>query len=480
MKKTYVTTMPNHIGAFLQASRCFARLGVNITRVSYNKAVDSHTLFIDAEGTEESLRAADEELTQIGYLPKTHAEPHVVLVEFRLRDEPGGVTQVLELIEKFQFNISYISSQENGTEYQLFKMGLFVENPQDMSAFLSEAEKLCQVRLINYNRSERVYDNSIFYNAFVSGLVEAMNGTEDDRSQLMINANLAMQTLDEKGQSPYRTFDSISRFAELLAVSKGEAFSPRITRHEITPQTAVTVIEPPCGSNTMIVESKGEVLFIDSGYACYEQEMLPILRRLLPDWDTMKKTILITHADVDHCGLTHLFDEVWCSRRSAECLRLEHEGLTAFREQNHLHKPYIQICKTLTSYRSTSPDKVRALWGSDAPITRPLEPIGFFTFGELSFEVYEGKGGHLPGEIVLIDYEHRVAFTGDVYVNVHGMTSEQKQYNRYAPILMTSVDTDPVLCAQERKAVFDRLGAGKWQVFGAHGARLEYDIGLTK
>ena len=476
MKKTYVTTMPNHIGAFLQASRCFARLGVNITRVSYNKAVDSHTLFIDAEGTEESLRAADEELTQIGYLPKTHAEPHVVLVEFRLRDEPGGVTQVLELIETFQFNISYISSQENGTEYQLFKMGLFVENPQDMSAFLSEAEKLCQVRLINYNRSERVYDNSIFYNAFVSGLVESMNGTEEDRSRLMINANLAMQTLDEKGQSPYRTFDSISRFAELLAVSKGEAFSPRITRHEITPETSVTVIEPPCGSNTMIVESKGEALFIDSGYACYEQEMLPILRRLLPDWDTMKKTILITHADVDHCGLTHLFDEVWCSSRSAECLRLEHEGLTAFREQNHLHKPYIQICKTLTSYRSTSPDKVRALWGSDAPIIRPLEPIGFFTFGELSFEVYEGKGGHLPGEIVLIDYEHRVAFTGDVYVNVHGMTSEQKQYNRYAPILMTSVDTDPVLCAQERKAVFDRLGAGKWQVFGAHGARLEYEV----
>ena len=47
VKKTYVTTMPNHIGAFLQASRSFARLGVNITRVSYNTAVDSHTLFID-------------------------------------------------------------------------------------------------------------------------------------------------------------------------------------------------------------------------------------------------------------------------------------------------------------------------------------------------------------------------------------------------------------------------------------------------
>ena len=49
MKKTYITTMPNHIGAFLKASECFAALGINITQVSYNKAVDSHTLFIDAE-----------------------------------------------------------------------------------------------------------------------------------------------------------------------------------------------------------------------------------------------------------------------------------------------------------------------------------------------------------------------------------------------------------------------------------------------
>ena len=68
MKKTFVTVMPNHIGAFLKASRCFASIGVNITRVSYNKAVDSHMLFIDAEGTCEQLETASEKLTQIGYL----------------------------------------------------------------------------------------------------------------------------------------------------------------------------------------------------------------------------------------------------------------------------------------------------------------------------------------------------------------------------------------------------------------------------
>ena len=64
MKKTYITTMPNHIGAFLKASQCFAALGVNITRVSYNKAVD--VLFIDAEGSAEQLAEADKMLAGIG------------------------------------------------------------------------------------------------------------------------------------------------------------------------------------------------------------------------------------------------------------------------------------------------------------------------------------------------------------------------------------------------------------------------------
>ena len=30
MKKTYATSMPNHIGAFLKASQCLAKLGLNV------------------------------------------------------------------------------------------------------------------------------------------------------------------------------------------------------------------------------------------------------------------------------------------------------------------------------------------------------------------------------------------------------------------------------------------------------------------
>ena len=158
-----------------------------------------------------------------------------------MADVPGSVTSILTLINNF--NISYISSQENGTEYQYFKMGLFVEDFDKISEFLKEAEKLCKVSVIDYNSSEKVYDNSIFYNNYVMGLSQTAGLSEDVCRELLVHVNLAMQTLDEQGLSPYRTFDSI------------------------------------------------------------------------------KKTILITHADVDHCGLLPVFDEIIASRKTCSCLK---------------------------------------------------------------------------------------------------------------------------------------------------------------
>lgn len=476
MKKTYITIMPDHIGAFLEASKCFAELGVNITRVSYNKAVDSQTLFIDAEGSAEKLAEADAKLTEIGYLNRQDSEANIILLEFKLLDIPGSVTKILEIISEFNFNISYISSQENNTGYQDFKMGLFIDDVSRVSGFIEKAESICPVKILDYNQSEKIMDNSIFYTTFVTSLARSVDMTEELRNELLVNTNLAMQTLDEEGLSPYKTFDSIGKFAELLSVCKGDAFSPRISRHQITDETEIMLIEPPCGSNTAIIKNGENYLFVDSGYACYSEEMLAIFKKLIPEFEDIEKRILITHADVDHCGLLHMFDEVVASVKSKECLTLEYCGGDGFREQNHLHKPYIRICKALTTYRLTPPEKIVTPWLDYPDQKEALRFIGTYNFADLSFEVYEGKGGHLRGEVILIDYEHKIAFTGDVYVNTHGMTSEQKIYNSYAPILMTSVDTDPELCAKERQAVMQRLGVGNWQIFGAHGMKKDIEI----
>lgn len=473
MKKTYVTKMPDHIGAFLKASKCFSELEINITRVSYNKAVDSHTLFIEVDGEESRFEKANERLREIGYLSDGEESGRIILIEFRLEDKPGSVTQILELISKFNFNISYISSQENGSGYQQFKMGLYVSATDNLTEFLAHAEALCEVKVLNYSNTEKIFDNSIFYNSYVDGLVNTMSLSVEKKELLLVNVNLAMQTLDEQGLSPYKTFDSISKFAELLAQSKGDNFKPRITEHNISPNTKITLIEPDCGSNTAIIESNGERVFVDSGYACYKSEMQRILKTLFSDFGERKETVIVTHADVDHCGLLNLFNEVVLSQRSAESLLAESDGEEGFRERNHLHLPYVNICKTLTEYETVDKTKLRPLWNKSS-LTLPLEQIGFYSVGELNFEVYEGKGGHLPGEILLIDFEHKVAFSGDVFINLADLTKKQAEYNQYAPILMTSVDTDSKLSSKERSAFFQRLGVGEWSIFGGHGQKKNY------
>lgn len=477
MKKTFVTVVPNHVGAFLKASKCFAQHGININRVSYNKAVDSHMLFIDVEGEEDQLEIATKELADIGYLKNEEKSKKVILVEFKLKDEPGRVTNILELISLYNFNISYMSSQANNTGYQNFKMGLVVDDETRINQFIGQASKFCELKTIDYNQADRIFDNSIFYNNFVSELCEYMDISEASREELLINSNLAMQGLDEAGVSPYRTFDSISRFAELLSNSRGDNFNPRITNYKITDNTEITLIEPPCGSNTAIINSNGKYLFVDSGYACYTEEMKKIFHEIIPEYDSLKKEMFLTHADVDHGGLFHEFSKVYASKKSAECLRLEYNEEDGFREQNALHKHYIRICKVLTSYPTIDPERVEIV-GGDIPsgCTDALVHTGYFDFGELHFQLYEGQGGHLAGESVLIDFDRKLVFSGDVFINKKDMTPEQTKYNMYAPILMTSVDTNPKLCAAERTALFNRLGAGKWHIFGGHGAAKIYSV----
>ena len=117
MKKTFTTRMPDRVGAFYLAGRSITDLGLNITRVSYNKAVDTHTLFLEVEGDADELARAELALKNLGYLKEDTEIGHVMLIEFMLRDEPGALLPVLELIDSFHFNISYISAQTDGTPY---------------------------------------------------------------------------------------------------------------------------------------------------------------------------------------------------------------------------------------------------------------------------------------------------------------------------------------------------------------------------
>ena len=470
MRKTYITTMPDKSGAFLEASRIIAAAGANITRVSYNKAVDTHTLFIDVSGTQAQLEAISGDLRRIGYIQNAGSGGRVLLVEFVLRDVPGAVQPVLELIHQYNFNISYISSHENDTPYQNFRMGLFLEHPEDIRDFLERASDLCEIRIIDYDESERVLDNTVFYMRFANRVAQKLNLPRRKANELTAQSNRIMQMLDERSEPPYKTFDYIGKFADMLAHYKGAAFAPRLSRLPLRSGGTLWCIEPPCGSNTYVFERGERLLFVDSGFACYAPEMVALLRRLFPGFDERPRQMVITHPDMDHCGLMNLFDEIYVSPVARQHFEWENAGEPNYRERNPAHAPYCVISRILSRYLPPEMTHLRVVEGEPDDPDDPLCPLGSFEFSGLRFALYRGNGGHADGEVAIVCASEELIFTGDIMVNISGFTREQAAFNRLAPYLMTSVNMDSRRASIEREALCQRFPANQYVYCCAHGA----------
>ena len=475
--------MPDRAGAFYLADRSITDLGLNITRVSYNKAVDAHTLFLEVEGEEAVLARAEQALKALGYLKEDTEIGHVMLIEFLLRDEPGTLLPVLELIDSFHFNISYISSQADGRPYQSFKMGLYVGDQSEMSLFMHRAALLCDVHVLEYDKSQKILDNTVFYLSFANEISDKLGLSRDEKQELILSANRIMQNLDERGASdgmPLKTFEYIGKFADFLSRSGGDAYVPRLTPLATAGGIKGLLVEPPCGSNTCVFWNDDTVLAVDTGFTCFAEALSALLHEHVPGFAEKEKILFLTHPDVDHTGAMDLFDRVYLSRTAVEHFEKERASLPACREDNPLHAPYVRISKVLSRYRP--PETVEMIPiepdGScpvpDRPVGCLMIPAGCIDVLGMHFEVYLGCGGHAPGEVVYLCRAHRIVFSGDIFVNIKGFTKAQARFNGLAPYLMTSVDTDPAAAAKQREDMFALLDSGDWTVFGGHGAPYLY------
>ena len=474
MKKTFATTMPDKIGAFMRATEIFARLKINILRVSYNKAIDAHMLFIEVNGEEDALNIAKSELIKAGYILNDFKKGKVVLLEFNILNKPGALLPVLRLIDKYKFNISYISSKENESDFLIFKMGLLIEKEENLNNFLEDAQKLCRVKIIDFEKSNINLDNTVFYISFVNKIAEDMGLLEEEKNELLINSNHIMQILDEKNLPPYKTFDYILKFGKHIKRNKGDNYKPRVSDFNLCNDVSLIVVEPPCGSNVCVFVLKDILLFVDSGFNCYKEELLKVLKDKIKDFNSFKKEIILTHSDVDHIGFLDWFDKVYLSENTAINLLNVSKGKKGYREQLNSHKPYVKISKILSHYKYPECKNFNIIGTKNDD--KLLSFIGRLKKETLDFEVYEGMGGHVKGETVFIERNKRIVFTGDIFINIKDCIKEQEEFNKIAPNLLTAVDSVPDMAYKIRREIKPLLDKGKWIVIGGHGAPLIWDV----
>ena len=469
MKRSFMTNLPDTSGAFLTASRIILAHGGNMVRASYNKAVDAHTLFLDVEGEADALDAIEAELQSAGFLLE-ESRVKVVLIEVEVPNQPGGVIPVLEALKRREVSISYLSSQASGETAPL-KMGLYIEDSAVIGALLDELAAICPVRILSYDAGEKKLDNTVFYLTFADEMRQLLSLTPEQTKEFIYYANLAMQLLDERGEPHGKTFEYVSRFAHFVAEHSGAAYECRITCQRLTDRVTVTLLEPPCGSNIAVLEdaSTKALLVVDGGFACYEAQTMRLLRTLFPNYDARKKEMLLTHSDSDHTGICGQFSTIWCTRCTADCFAGEHIGLPCPREENPNMLPYYHLSKLITAYVPPALSRLCLLDSTPPDDRMPLSKVGAFRFADMAFDVYQGNGGHVPGETILLDERHRVAITGDDYINAVDMLPAQKEFNRLAPYLARSVNQDSAKYRAILQTLRHMLDGDGWLLIPGHG-----------
>ena len=455
MQKTYVTRLPDKAGAFLKASQIIDEYGGRIVRANYSRAVDSHTLFIEVQAEPEQHQKIGKKLLACGYLHSVEEDSRVLMLVLKVPNRSGALTQALEVLHAHKVNISYVSTQETGSQFQFLKLGVLLENTVEIKSLLDRLSQVCETRILDYEVTDRTLDSTVFYVTFTNEMRKLLDLSPRDANCVLIRSNKLMQVLDEQDKPALQTFDYIRRFAKFVRDHRGTGFDVAVSERMLADDLKLTVLEPPCGSNTFVLEQAGEMLFVDGGYGCFLPEMEALLQRTFPGFRERKKAMLCTHIDMDHTGLAPLMDQVYVSAESREDLLLENSGEKGFREQNPRHMPYFGLSEIITRYTPPRPDNVRAFGARQGE--ELFCPIGELTFGNRRFDIYEGPGGHVKGEIVAVCEELRLLFSGDIFVNVKGITPEQKEFNRLAPFLLTGVDEDPALAKRAREELVERF-----------------------
>lgn len=466
--RTFTTRTPDKPGAFMLACKVIMDHDGNIVRVSFNKGVN---LFIEVYATREQLNAIDKELSEISYVDYMPKEPTILVMDVRIKDTPGALYPVLKVIDKYDVNISYLNSKAENKDYQNFNIGMEVEKPEISKKILDEVATIYPLDVVSYNGNYNDLDVTVEYIRLANSIQRLFSQSDEVVKRFIGESKKVADLMKKNGQEPKEVFDSVKQLANFIAFHRDLNFKPRITNIELTPNTMLHVIEPPCGSNTYILRNDDSLLFVDSGLGIFADEMITELREMFPCFFSMEKTMVSTHADVDHNGLLSIIEgaKILMTQKTKDILIDDKGGKD---NKNVFADCFGRLSRIVNDYEQPNTESISIL-GKDVPETHDLLLIDKIRFGDIELEVYEGNGGHMKGETILYCREPKILFTGDVYSNVDDLSPERAEFESVAPFLLKNSDSDQELLEKLRSQIdklIDEEGRSGTIVCGGHGA----------
>ncbi|BDZ70892.1 MBL fold metallo-hydrolase [Methanobacterium petrolearium] len=306
-KFSFITRIPNEPGALHRVAKIAKIHNANIHRIHYNYKIDLNTVFFEISSSKEAYEKIRNELNELGYLQISLEPVHYLKFNIFLPNRPGALFEFLDNITSTNANIAFLDFDERSNRHDKLTVGLTLDNTSTVNLLLENLQQRYPMEILEYDAEGEKLDDTVFYLLFAQKIREII-GTEDDfLFKLLNDINHIVQELTRLGENPKKVFESIITTGNTLKNTQGDKFFADVQIININNDSFLYGIQPPCGGNIYLVESKDELVMIDSGYGIYYGDMVKLFQHIGINLKKLKG-IYITHADADHSGAGGLYD----------------------------------------------------------------------------------------------------------------------------------------------------------------------------
>ena len=450
-KYSFIARVPNHPGALHNAARVVMREKANINRVQFDQRIDPYIVFFEITCSEEAYGRIEEGLAGMGYLQDTLRPLNILKFYIFLPHEPGALFEFLNTTTLYDANISYIDFDDRGRHPDRLTVTVNLEESSTAEGLLDALKSRYRIEILEYDTTGKKLDDTVFYIRFAQEIREIIGESEDPfLLSFLGDINHAVQELMHLGQDPKKIFDSFLSTGRTLTRTTGKSFYADIQTIPLGPEITLTCIQPPAGGNVYLIDTPAGCTMVDTGYGIYSRDMGALIRQSVRGGRDAIRQLVITHADADHCGAGgEIPVPASMHPGTLAIIRAANRAYGSRSEASVLEEIYTTMINLFS--RFNPPQEVRLFDSRTGNRRGGFSVLSIIEVGKYRFEVLEGLGGHMHGQIYLFCGELGLLFTADTVINFSHLSPERAAYNTLAVILVTSVNVDSDVSRIERQ-----------------------------
>jgi glyoxylase-like metal-dependent hydrolase (beta-lactamase superfamily II) len=442
--------MPDMPGSLHRAAEIIKKYEGNINRIQFDRRIDSGTVFYEVTASEESYDRITRDLGSIGYLQSSIKPLSFLKFYVYLPHQPGALYEFLGLTTSACANISFLDFDDKGLHPDRLKVSLNLEQGEIVEQLLDTLKSLYRLEIIEYDITGAQLDDTVFYVRYAQSVRELIGESEDHFIlSFLADTNHMAQELMDRGSDPKKAFESVLASGQTMKATTGEHFYADVQKFTIDDHTTLFCFQVPCGGNIFLINSRDNLLMIDTGYGIYHQDVMAMFSRYgMGDIKKISR-IVVTHADADHCGAAGFFNApVLMHSSTLEIIRTNNRAYGSQSDHASLDELYTKMINLFSKFNT--PTTVECL-ASPTGTKRGIFPvIGTVSIGDVELEILDGFNGHTAGQVFLYSRAHGLLFAADSVINFASLSQERADYSSLAAFLVTSVNVDSSNAKKER------------------------------